>query len=135
MDFNLTEGILLDSVVTNLRGFVLNFECNVFFWVSCYILNSFVGMVGDCVFMFYVIRLCHMPPTIKYSCWKSFHSTEPGYGSSYSGALYFDVWIFSYRHWIKRVGRLLHILALAVICVRLPQYSCVMVDNAVDIKY
>jgi hypothetical protein len=82
--------------------------------------------------MFYVILLCHLPPNIKYSCWKSFHCTKPSYGSSCLGALLFEVRNFSYKHWIKRVGRLLHILALAVVCMRLPQYSCV-IDNLLQI--
>ena len=36
-------------------------------------LNNFVGMVGDWVFVLYVIFLCHWPLTIIYASWELFH--------------------------------------------------------------
>lgn len=75
------------SVITNLRGFGLDFECNVCllgyhitFWnlfgpeMLGISLNSFVGMVGDWVFMLYMILFFHWPLTVIYSRWESFHS-------------------------------------------------------------
>jgi hypothetical protein len=38
-----------------------------------------------------------------------FPPTKPSCGILYLGASHFEVWNFSYRCWIKRVGRLLHI--------------------------
>lgn len=54
---------------------------------------------------------------------------KPSCGSSCLGASHFEVWNFFYRWWIKRVGRMLNIWALAWTYMRLPQYSCVMADG------
>lgn len=122
---------------------MLDFECNVCLleYLIYYILKfSWTQNVEDSIEQFcgdgrrlgvYVIYDIFEPFTTDCNIFMLgvIPLTKPSCGSSYLGASHFEIWNFSYRCWIKRVGRLLHICSLAVTCMRLPQYSCAMVDN------